>query len=423
VLFAVFLSVVGFVAYRATASEDRARLLRALIAAFERLAEWRAEDIDLFRAALRARARWPVVAPLVVFLNVVVYLAVATGPAAARGASSLVAWGGSTGPLTTNGEWWRLATATFLHESFWALLINMAVVVQVGFIVDRLAGPTAFATVYLGAGVLAGLASIAMRATAVNAGATASIYGVLGLFLSALVRGWFHRSPLTVPVAALVRLAPAAAAFFLSTAASDGADVSADMAGLAVGLLFGLATASRLDEPPPGPKRLRAVIAGGLAVVLACAIPLRGITDVAPVLEQLAAAEHRTTEAYAAAVGRFRGGKLSIDALSQFIERTIVPELAASAARIDGLTGVPWADQPRVAEARRYLTLRTESWRVRANSLRDTAGGGARFRGEHGDEPEVRERAEERHRLSAKAFGKAETLERESLAALDHLHP
>src|SRR5262249_16671345 len=45
---------------------------------------------------------------------------------------SLLAWGASIGTRTTNGEWWRLLTATFLHATFMHLVINVAVIPIVG---------------------------------------------------------------------------------------------------------------------------------------------------------------------------------------------------------------------------------------------------------------------------------------------------
>ena len=165
-LFGVFLAVVAFLAYRATVPEERLRLAREGADVVERLADLGRDSLEPFHAALRLRMRWPVAAPVIVFLNIAVYLAVATGPAGPHGTHPLLAWGASTGPLTTNGEWWRLVSATFVHDRVWALLINMAVLVQVGFMVERLAGSAAFVTVYLGAGALAGLASIATHATA-----------------------------------------------------------------------------------------------------------------------------------------------------------------------------------------------------------------------------------------------------------------
>ena len=74
---------------------------------------------------------------------------------------TLVGWGGNVGVRTTNGEWWRLATAMFVHSGMFHLLVNTAALVQLGLILERLVGRLTFAAVYVAAGIFAGLASLA----------------------------------------------------------------------------------------------------------------------------------------------------------------------------------------------------------------------------------------------------------------------
>jgi hypothetical protein len=78
-----------------------------------------------------------------------------------------------------------------------------------------------------------------------------------------------------------------------------------------------------------------------------------------------------------------------------------------------------------VADAKRYVTLRIQSWRLRADGLKESVTDGAGSRRvaavELEDSSTVRSRAETRHRQSSVTLGKAEYVERQSLDALDRM--
>ena len=98
--------------------------------------------------------------PVLVAVNVIVFLMMGWGSDPAAGPESLVAWGASFGPRTTNGEWWRLVASMFVHTGLFQLLVNCAALVQLGLILERLVGHITFAAVYVAAGVLASLVSL-----------------------------------------------------------------------------------------------------------------------------------------------------------------------------------------------------------------------------------------------------------------------
>ena len=81
---------------------------------------------------------------------------------------TLAGWGASIGTRTANGEWWRLATAMFVHASFLHLVANVAGLVQIGFITERFFGRFAFGSAYLGAGLLFGMLSVLLHPIAVT---------------------------------------------------------------------------------------------------------------------------------------------------------------------------------------------------------------------------------------------------------------
>ena len=66
--------------------------------------------------------------------------------------ATLVGWGASLATRTTNGEWWRLLTMTFVHAGLFHLLVEVGALVSAGLVLERLLGPLAFGGVYVAAG-------------------------------------------------------------------------------------------------------------------------------------------------------------------------------------------------------------------------------------------------------------------------------
>jgi membrane associated rhomboid family serine protease len=96
-------------------------------------------------------------------LNVVIFgLMLASGIDPMRPSiDSLIQWGANYGPKTTQGEWWRLFTCMFLHIGILHLLFNMLALWNVGGFMERLLGSTGFVVLYLLAGLLGSVASVA----------------------------------------------------------------------------------------------------------------------------------------------------------------------------------------------------------------------------------------------------------------------
>ena len=371
-LLAVLLLLGGL--YYFTTPEEKARFVRRVRGGRQQFAEasiYIQPERGPFGEALRARTPLALVTPALIALNIAIFVGMLFGAGALSDPNTLVGWGGNFGPRTTNGEWWRLVTAMFVHAGPLHLLVSIVGLVQIGIITERLFGRAAFATAYLAAGVLASLVSLALHSVNVSVGASASIFGVYGLFLAALIAGNVFRSPLTVPLMTALKLVPSAGLFVLysATAGSDGA---AQIAGLAVGFVYGLVLAQEVGSRTPSPLRVAATTGAVLVVAIAVAVPLRGLTDVRPEIERVAAVEQETASSYDRAVRRFTTGEISIVGLSEVIDQAILPELRAARARFKALVRVQREQQPLVVAANEYFRLREESWRVRADALRKT---------------------------------------------------
>jgi membrane associated rhomboid family serine protease len=322
-----------------------------------------------FDDALDARTPRPVVTLAIVALNVGIFICMLVTPGALGSQESLLRWGASFGPKTANGEWWRLLTAMFVNTGLLHLIANVAGLVQIGLLTERLFGRVAMANVYLAAGLLAGVINLLLFPVSVSAGASASVFAVYGLFAAAVISGVAFPSDLSVPPTTLLKLAPGAAVFLLYSLAAGFAG-PAEMTGLIIGLVYGCVLIKDLSVQTP-PARRVAVTSGVVAfMAIAACIPQRGMSDVRPEIEQLSAVEQKTASAYDVAVRHFTNGEMNLKELIEVIDRTILPEFTAAQARIKRLDRVPYAQAPLLAGANEYLTLREESWRARSAGLR-----------------------------------------------------
>jgi membrane associated rhomboid family serine protease len=398
VLFLALLVIGGFAWYVLTPAE-RVRIQGPLIAALrrvQRLVLLSYAELGPFRAALRARTRMPLAVPALAAAGVVVFALMAAGPGALDDPDTLVAWGASFGPRTTNGEWWRLVAMLSVHAGVLHLVVNTTALVQAGLLVERLVGTAAFVAVYVAAGLAAGLVDLAVSPVGVSAGASGAIAGVYGLLIAAF--GWSHlsRSDVAIPWRAVVLLAPLAAIFAVYNLNTGMIGREGQIAGFATGLGLGLALAAGVSERKPSLKRSAVALAASVIVVAGLALPMRGMTDPRHALEEVLAMEDRTAAIYARAVQQFRAGRVPAVALADLIEGTILPEVDAAAAPLASLARVPRDYQELVRHAEEYLRLRGDSWHLRAAALRSASM------------PRLRE---------------ADQVERASLEALDRARP
>ena len=85
----------------------------------------------------------------------------------------MVEWGANFGPLTADGQWWRLLTAMFLHVGLMHLGFNLYFLWAVGRACEQIFGAAAYAVVYFGSGLIASLASAGVHPLTASAGASA----------------------------------------------------------------------------------------------------------------------------------------------------------------------------------------------------------------------------------------------------------
>ncbi len=374
------------------------RVLRRLSAPYHHAqkAAARKSAPDPFVAALRERTRIPLVMPGLVLLNLTLLVSMMSGSGPLTDPDTLLNWGASTGPRTTNGEWSRLVTSVFVHAGPWLFLVNTIALVQAGLIVERLAGHVAFATIYLSSGVFASLTAISNSPVTLNSGASGAVAGVYGLLVAATMWGLVRKSPLTPSMRTLTGLAPCAVLFMLVNGVSGALPIEAEVMGFITGVLGGLVMTCGVADRKPPLQRVALAAGAALTLAIATAVPLRGITDATDELARIVEIETRIADTYQRAVGQFRLGTMSASQLARMIERSIMPEIEAARTRLLSLDGVPAEQQALVASAEEYLRLRDESWRLRFEALSQSSMGQLRS---------------------------AENKERASLEALDRIRP
>jgi membrane associated rhomboid family serine protease len=470
VVFLFLLLILGGIGYRLSTPKDRERLLqhaRVILRELTVVLRHKHAELDPFRATLRARTKYVFLAPALVAVTVGIFVSMLFGRGALSAPATLIGWGANFGPRTTNGEWWRLLASTFVHVSFLRMVIEAAVLAQLGMFLERLVGRSAVAAVFCAAGVLAGLINVSAYPMAVTGGAAGAICGLYGLLIASIVRSIRLRprpvdevqvqvqlqvqahvqvpfelqgdaeteaqsetevegenapQPLIVPRAALLWLAPASV-LFLASALVDGSFVfKADVAGLILGFAAGLALTGGITEQVPAPRRVLTTAAIAAAALVAYAIPMRGIADVRPDISRIIALEDQTAGTYESALERVNKGTMTPDALAQFIDKKIVPELEAADTHLRSIRGVPPEHRHLVANADEYLQLRAASWRLYAESWRNKVRASRRGQPDGFVTSDAGwHQVKAQFRADAATRGKAEGTERAALEALQRL--
>jgi membrane associated rhomboid family serine protease len=458
----ILLAVVGTIAYRLTTAEQRKRYhddLLEIARGLKAAATQPRPEAGEFRNLLRERTPHLIVTPAIAAICIAVAAGMLFGATPFGDRETLLRWGASLGPLTTNGEWWRLVSSSFVHVGLFQLLVNVAILFQLGAVLERLAGRMTVAAVYVAAGAFAGLASLSLYPVAIGVSTAAAILGLYGLLIATLAWSHFQRrsadrnrepaefheqaeSPdqgdfelaqalepdadqiaqprVTIPPVVLKKLG-CGFALFIVCSAMNGFAGAAEGVGLVIGLAFGLALGWSVADRQPGTRLVAAVAAVSAMIAGACALPLRNIADVNPEIARAIATEERTAAEYQSSLDAFKKGRLNAEALAAVPEQTIVPALQAVDARLAALRNVPPEYQSLVGDTREFIKLRCKSWRLRAEAIRKADAATKRAR--DGTDASSRMQAEARFRSNMVAQGNAEGAERASLEMFQRIRP
>jgi rhomboid protease GluP len=281
----------------------------------------------------------PFVVAAIVAINIAVYVAMAivTKRLGQFTLPQLLAWGANFGPLTVNGQWWRVFTALFVHFNLLHLALNMWALWNVGRLSERLFGRGTLLFVYVAAGILASLSSIAWNPSLSSVGASGAIFGVFGAFLAFLSR---QRRQIPSVIVRKHWISTLAFVLFnlVSGAIQPGIDNAAHVGGLLSGFVLGFILARPLDAQARKALPVKQSVGAIVFLVIAVAAALwqaQGIGSGLTIPERYfrahtayAQGEVQNLQLWAELATQASSGSMSDAELGQRFERDILPFLA-----------------------------------------------------------------------------------------------
>jgi rhomboid protease GluP len=186
------------------------------------------------------------ITPILINLNFLVFIlmVIAGFGFVTFNGDDLLNWGGNYRPATTDGQWWRLLTNTFMHGGLMHILANMYGLLFVGIFLEPLLGKTKYLLIYLTTGILASVASIWWYPETVSIGASGAIFGLYGFFLAALLLKVFPPDFGKAFLASTLVFV----GFNLLMGFTGGIDNAAHIGGLVSGFIIGLLMAGQLKR-------------------------------------------------------------------------------------------------------------------------------------------------------------------------------
>src|SRR5437773_4089240 len=95
-----------------------------------------------------------------------------------------ISFGADFGPLTLNGQWWRLLTSMFVHFGIIHVGLNMWCLWNLGRAAETLLGRFSYLLAYFVSGIFGSIASVYWHPMGVGAGASGAIFGMAGVLVS-----------------------------------------------------------------------------------------------------------------------------------------------------------------------------------------------------------------------------------------------
>jgi rhomboid protease GluP len=200
---------------------------------------------------MRADVYRPAVTVALVGLNVLVFVVMVLSgvPLMNPSPAQLLAFGADFGPLSFDGQPWRILASNYVHIGLIHIFFNMWCLWNLGRLAERILGGWTYFLTYTVCGIAGSLASLWVHPIGVGAGASGAIFGLAGALITALYLG-----KLPYPGQMLRGLMRSLVSFagynLFFGAVVPGIDNSAHIGGLVMGLAIGALLASQLNESP-----------------------------------------------------------------------------------------------------------------------------------------------------------------------------
>lgn len=266
--------------------------------ATEVVARVEAEPVPV--VAERVRPRGAIATRLLV-LSVIAYAAViAFAFDSSTDVGTLMRAGAMVRGLVDDGEYWRLVTFSFVHVGDIHLIINVIGLYFLGRLVEELFGAWRTVVIFACAGIAGAVASYLASPAGISAGASGSIFGLLGaVFVELSLHRKHHRAAWTHGVwgsLAVVTVAQVGVGFIYPVI-----DQWAHGAGLVAGTLAGVLLSPHARWTKAAGQVAR-VVALAFVVVVAASVVMVARTSIADSLANAPAERRNASEALSAIV-------------------------------------------------------------------------------------------------------------------------
>ena len=281
----------------------------------------------------------------------------------------LIDWGANFGPLTTNGQWWRLLTATVLHANVLHLLSNLYALWYVGRLAEPLFGRPAYLLIYLLSGIAGCVASLWWHPFSAGVGASGAIFGIYGALAAWLAIR--HRSMRASTAASLFSGVAAMIIYNLAFGFfQKNVDVAAHVGGLVAGLVAGSALAVPLPVTTVRWVVARAAFVGaaGLVAIGALGSRVPKVDDVPGALTRFSEAERLTNAEYEQLLAKLQQREITREQFADGIDTQILPRWNSAREALAHVRSGP--EQQTIADVVTYMSLRGDALRLMAEGMR-----------------------------------------------------
>lgn len=287
----------------------------------------------------------------------------------------LIDSGSNFGPLTLNGQWWRLLSCAFVHIGIIHIGVNMLALWNLGRFMERAYGTAIFLVIYLGSALLGSLLSVFMNPLVNSAGASGAICGLGGALLafclrrraelpSLLVKGLRNNALQFIGLTALIGFG------------IPGIDNFAHLGGFLGGLLLGVIGSLPLeaaDRKAEFPRRLALTLISAILLIGAAAgvgIQLSKGTEVAHFMKDFETFNSQANQVLSKLVDK-RDRSVEIAVASE-LEKTSLPRAQELRGRCEKLLpDLSAANNKHLTRILSYLVSREKELQLRIRGLRD----------------------------------------------------
>jgi rhomboid protease GluP len=350
---------------------------------------WTAQDDEpeapdqVFESLLQTMTPHVIVTPLLVMVNLVIFALLWQAEGREPRGETMIAWGANFAPLTVSGQWWRLLSSMFLHFSVIHVGFNMWVLWDVGRLVERLVGNTAFLIAYLTSGFFGSVVSVLWRQDAISAGASGAVFGVFGILL-----GFMLPRRDSIPIEVIRAHRSSVGAFLvlnlLLGLSIPWIDMAAHGGGLLAGFLCGLLLTHKLATDQRGSRRVRTgllalvALAASSAMVWYLPAAVQAVRSGKPfpldtnsVVQRFSAVEMPAIEQFNRLAQDLRSGSVTDEQAADMLEQQLLPPWREATDQVrDSISRVATPHQAMLRQLVDYADQRAKSWELLAEGLR-----------------------------------------------------